>query len=138
MRQNRRPAMQPHLAIDAAPIAFLSSQILHNWGNQCCVKIFQVLRPTWRPVTRIVINQYIIEEGPVKEMLTRLELYARSLAPRGHVPKTLSDLGNIRCTTNRLEMNWAGKQRSILTWGHECVMDNIVSREHFTIWFLIG
>lgn len=58
-------------ATDSAPAAFFLRNILHNWSDKYCLKILQALRPALRPGTRILIDEYVLEDGPVKDLSKR-------------------------------------------------------------------
>lgn len=72
-----RVSFEPHdffelqVATDAAPVAFLLRNILHNWSDKYCIKILRALRPALRPGTRVLIDEYILDDGPVKDLSRR-------------------------------------------------------------------
>ncbi len=62
---------EPQPEKELAPVAFFLRFITHNWSDKYCIKIFQALRSAMQPGSKILIYEYILEDGPVKDLSTR-------------------------------------------------------------------
>ena len=56
------------------PAAFLFRWVMHNWGDANCAKILNGLIPAMRRGSKVLIYEYLLEDGPVKKSSGRLGL----------------------------------------------------------------
>jgi len=69
--------LEPQTGSKSGPVdAFLLRHILHNWSDKYCVQILRALRPVLRPGARVLINEYVLEDGPVKDLSRRFGFQA--------------------------------------------------------------
>jgi SAM-dependent methyltransferase len=103
---------EPQVARDAAPVAFLLRHILHNWSDGYCVKILRALRPALSPGARILIIEYVLEDGPVKDLSTRfgfqLDMIMASLFT-AQVRRVIDFERLLRLADSRFEIKRVGK-----------------------------
>ncbi|KAI1352207.1 O-methyltransferase-domain-containing protein [Xylaria sp. FL0043] len=53
------------------PTAFILRFILHNWADKYATLILQNLVPAMRKGTKLLINEYVLEDGPVTDLTGR-------------------------------------------------------------------
>ena len=53
------------------PAAFLLRYILHNWSDKYSVNILKSLVPAMRKGSKVLIYEYVLEDGPVTDMTAR-------------------------------------------------------------------
>lgn len=58
------------------PVHFLLRFIVHNWSDKYCVQILQNLRPALRRGSKILIMDFVVEDGPVKSVSERFAFQA--------------------------------------------------------------
>ena len=56
---------------ESAPAAFLLRYILHNWSDKYAVTILRNLVPAVRKGSKVLIYEYVLEDGPVTDMTAR-------------------------------------------------------------------
>jgi hypothetical protein len=47
--------------------------ILHNWSDEYCVKILQSLVPAMKSGSKVIIYEYVLEEGPQQTRQAKLQ-----------------------------------------------------------------
>ncbi|KAL8831167.1 MAG: hypothetical protein Q9191_001009 [Dirinaria sp. TL-2023a] len=57
--------------MDPPPAAFLLRYILHNWSDKYSVSILRNLVPAMRKGSKVLIYEYVLEDGPVTELTAR-------------------------------------------------------------------
>ena len=57
--------------MDPPPTAFLLRYILHNWSDKYAIKILQNLVPAMRNGSKVLIYEYVLEDGPVTDLTAR-------------------------------------------------------------------
>lgn len=57
--------------MDRPPAAFLLRYILHNWSDKHSVRILKNLVPAMRKGSKVLIYEYVLEDGPVTELTAR-------------------------------------------------------------------
>lgn len=57
--------------IDPPPAAFLLRYVLHNWADKYAARILQALVPAMRKGTKVLIYEYVLEDGPVTNLSGR-------------------------------------------------------------------
>jgi ubiquinone/menaquinone biosynthesis C-methylase UbiE len=57
--------------MDPPPTAFLMRYILHNWADKYATRILQGLVPAMRKGTKLLIYEYVLEDGPVTDLTGR-------------------------------------------------------------------
>ena len=58
-------------AMDPPPAAFLLRYILHNWSDKYSVSILKNLVPAMRKGSKVLVYEYVLEDGPVTDMTAR-------------------------------------------------------------------
>lgn len=58
-------------SMDPPPAAFLLRYILHNWSDKYSVSILKNLIPAMRKSTKVLIYEYVLEDGPVTDLTAR-------------------------------------------------------------------
>ncbi|KAJ8124087.1 hypothetical protein ONZ43_g113 [Nemania bipapillata] len=53
------------------PTAFILRYILHNWADKYAIRILQNLIPAMRKGTKVLIYEYVLEDGPVTNLSGR-------------------------------------------------------------------
>ena len=53
------------------PAAFLLRYILHNWSDKHAISILQNLVPAMRKDSKVLIYEYVLEDGPVTDLTAR-------------------------------------------------------------------
>ncbi|KAI1275183.1 O-methyltransferase-domain-containing protein [Xylaria sp. FL0933] len=53
------------------PTAFILRFILHNWADKYATRILRNLVPAMRKGTKLLINEYVLEDGPVTDLTGR-------------------------------------------------------------------
>jgi hypothetical protein len=56
---------------DPPPAAFLLRYILHNWSDKYAVNILKSLVPAMRSGSKVLIYEYVLEDGPVTDLTGR-------------------------------------------------------------------
>jgi len=56
---------------DPPPAAFLLRYILHNWSDKYSINILKSLAPAMRPGSKVLIYEYVLEDGPVTDITGR-------------------------------------------------------------------
>ena len=57
--------------IDPPPAAFVLRWILHNWSDKYAASILKNLVPAMRKGSKLLIYEYVLEDGPVTDMTAR-------------------------------------------------------------------
>lgn len=57
--------------LDHPPDVFLLRWILHNWSDAYCVRIIRSLVPAMRAGTKVLIFEYVLEDGPMRGLAAR-------------------------------------------------------------------
>lgn len=57
--------------MDPPPVVFLLRYILHNWSDKYAVKILKSLVPAMRNGSKVLIYEYVLEDGPVTDLSAR-------------------------------------------------------------------
>ncbi|KAI1178436.1 O-methyltransferase-domain-containing protein [Nemania sp. FL0916] len=55
----------------SSPDVFILRYILHNWADKYATKILKGLVPAMRKGTKLLINEYVLEDGPVTDLTGR-------------------------------------------------------------------
>lgn len=53
------------------PAAFILRYILHNWADKYAIRILQGLVPAMRKGTKLLIYEYVLQDGPVTDLTAR-------------------------------------------------------------------
>lgn len=53
------------------PTAFILRYILHNWADKYATRILQGLVPAMRKGTKVLVYEYVLEDGPVTDLTAR-------------------------------------------------------------------
>jgi hypothetical protein len=56
---------------EPAPAAFFLRWVLHNWSDKYCINILKNLTPALRPGSKVLIYEYVLEDGPVTDLTGR-------------------------------------------------------------------
>jgi hypothetical protein len=56
---------------EPAPVAFLLRWVLHNWSDKYCINILKNLTPALRTSSKVLIYEYVLEDGPVADLTRR-------------------------------------------------------------------
>lgn len=62
---------EPQPAAGAGPVHFFLRYIVHNWSDKYCIQILNNLRPALKPGSRILIMEFVVPDGPVKDLSDR-------------------------------------------------------------------
>lgn len=57
--------------MDPPPVAFLLRFILHNWSDKYAADILRCLVPAMRKNSKVLIYEYVLEDGPVTDLTAR-------------------------------------------------------------------
>jgi ubiquinone/menaquinone biosynthesis C-methylase UbiE len=66
----------PQLLRPGPPVTFLLRHVLHNWADKYCIQILNNLRPALQPGSKVLIYEYVLEDGPVKDLSARFGFQA--------------------------------------------------------------
>ena len=57
--------------MEPPPAIFLLRFVLHNWSDKYAISILKNLVPAMRKDSKVLIYEYVLEDGPVTEMSAR-------------------------------------------------------------------
>ena len=57
--------------MDPPPAAFLLRYVLHNWSDKYAASILKSLIPAMRKGSKVLLYEYVLEDGPVTDMTAR-------------------------------------------------------------------
>ena len=58
-------------AMEPAPAIFMLRWILHNWSDKYAISILKSLVPAMRKGSKVLIYEYVLEDGPVTDLTSR-------------------------------------------------------------------
>jgi hypothetical protein len=67
---------EPQVLRVGPPVNFLLRHVLHNWADEYCIQILNNLRPALQPGSKVLIYEYVLEDGPVKDLSARFGFQA--------------------------------------------------------------
>ncbi|KAJ2977078.1 hypothetical protein NUW58_g7920 [Xylaria curta] len=57
--------------METPPVAFILRYVLHNWADKYATRILQNLVPAMRKGAKLLIYEYVLEDGPVTDITSR-------------------------------------------------------------------
>ncbi|KAL8785195.1 MAG: hypothetical protein Q9195_008728 [Heterodermia aff. obscurata] len=70
-------------AIEPAPSIFLLRWILHNWSDKYSISILKSLVPAMRKDSKVLIYEYVLEDGPVTDLSDRFGFQMEGIMTTG-------------------------------------------------------